>query len=45
MSRSKPWLKLWCEWVDDPKMLRLSLAEQAAWWRVVTLAQKCNAQG
>lgn len=45
MPRAKPWLKMWTEWVDDNKMLRLSLAEQGAWWRVVTLAQKCNTDG
>ena len=41
----KPWLKMWGEWIDDPKMNHLSLAEQAAWWRLVTLAHRCNADG
>lgn len=45
MARPKPWLKMWTEWVHDPKMLGLTLAEQAAWWRVVSLAQVCNAGG
>ena len=45
MARPKPWLKMWVEWVDDPKMLRLSLAEQGAWWRLLTLAQTCMADG
>jgi len=45
MARTKPWLKLWVEWVDDVKMLALTLAEQGAWWRLCTLAQKCAADG
>lgn len=36
---------MWVEWIDDPKMLSLSLAEQGAWWRLVTLAKKCAADG
>jgi len=45
MSRAKPWLKMWTEWLDDPKILKLSLAEQAVWWRIVTLAHNCDAEG
>lgn len=45
MPRIKPWLKMWTEWLHDPKMLALTLAEQGAWWRVVTFAQECNADG
>ena len=45
MARPKPWLKMWIEWLHDPKMLSLSLAEQGAWWRLVTLAQQCKADG
>ncbi|GAI22959.1 unnamed protein product, partial [marine sediment metagenome] len=45
MAQPKPWLKMWREWIHDPKMLGLSLAEQGAWWRVVTLAQECDADG
>ncbi|GAI93134.1 unnamed protein product, partial [marine sediment metagenome] len=45
MARPKPWLKMWTEWVHDPKMLNLTLAEQGAWWRVVSLAHECNAGG
>lgn len=41
----KPWLKMWGEWIDDPKMNHLSLAEQCAWWRLVTLAHRCDADG
>lgn len=41
----KPWLKMWGEWIDDPKINHLSLAEQAAWWRLVTLSHRCNADG
>ena len=45
MAKFQPWLKMWVEWIDDPKMLSLSLAEQGAWWRLVTLAKKCDADG
>ena len=45
MAKFQPWLKMWVEWVDDPKMLSLSLAEQGAWWRLCTLAKKCAADG
>jgi len=40
VARPKPWLKMWTEWIHDPKMLSLTLAEQAAWWRLVSLAQE-----
>lgn len=42
MSRDKPWLKMWAEWLGDAKMDRLSLAEQGAWWRLVSLAHECG---
>ena len=45
MAKYKPWLKMWVEWVDDVKMLALTLAEQGAWWRLCALAQKCVADG
>ncbi len=45
MAKFQPWLKMWVEWIDDPKMLSLTLAEQGAWWRLVTLAKKCAAGG
>lgn len=45
MAHPKPWLKMWIEWIHDPKMLGLTLAEQGAWWRLVTLAQQCGADG
>jgi len=45
MAQPKPWLKMWREWIHDPKMLGLTLAEQGAWWRLVTLAQECAAEG
>jgi len=45
MAKWKPWLKMWVEWVHDPKMLSLSLAEQCVWWRILALAQECNAGG
>jgi len=45
MAKFQPWFKVWVEWVDDPKMLSLSLAEQGAWWRLCTLAKKCMADG
>jgi len=41
----KPWLKMWGEWIDDPKMNHLNLSEQGVWWRLVTLAHRCNADG
>ncbi|GAI94271.1 unnamed protein product, partial [marine sediment metagenome] len=45
MAKFQPWLKMWVEWLDDIKMLDLSLAEQGAWWRLVTLTKKCAADG
>lgn len=49
MAKYKPWLKMWVEWIDDPKMRAgtggLTLAEQAVWWRLCTVAQKCAAEG
>lgn len=45
MPRSKPWLKMWVEWLDNPKMNRLTLSEQACWWRLVSFAQRCAADG
>jgi len=42
MSRDKPWLKMWVEWLGDAKMDRLSLAEQGAWWRLVSLTHECE---
>ena len=45
MPRAKPWLKMWVSWVDDPQYLRLTMAEQTAYWRVYALAHRCNAGG
>lgn len=45
MANYKPWLKMWVEWIDDPKMLSLALEEQAVWWRLCALAQKSAADG
>jgi len=42
---AKPWLKLWVEWIHDPKILRLTLAERGAWSLLLTLAQQCDADG
>ena len=42
MSRDRPWLKMWVEWLGDAKMDRLSLAEQGAWWRLVSLSHECE---
>ncbi|MBA7672718.1 hypothetical protein ES703_80904 [subsurface metagenome] len=36
---------MWTEWVHDPKMLGLTLSETGAWWKLVTLAQECGADG
>ncbi|GAJ01175.1 unnamed protein product [marine sediment metagenome] len=40
-----PWIKMWLEALDDPKLTRLSLAERGAWWGVLKLAGKCAAGG
>lgn len=45
MPRAKPWLKMWVEWVDQAEFLRLTLAEQGAYWRVYVLAHRCNDDG
>ncbi len=45
MPRPKPWLKLWVDFLNDPKMDRLTLAEQGAWWRLVAEAHICVADG
>ena len=42
MPGDKPWLKMWTEWIGDAKMDRLSLSEQGAWWRLVSLAHECG---
>ena len=41
MPRDKPWLKMWTDWLGDAKMDRLSLAEQGAWWRLISLCHEC----
>jgi len=40
-----PWIKLWLEGLDDPKLTRLSLAERGGWWELLMLAGKCEADG
>lgn len=45
MPRAKPWLKLWVEWIHDPKMLELTWAEKGMWCGLLSLAQQCNADG
>jgi len=40
-----PWIKMWLESLDDPKLTRLSLAERGAWWGLLDLAGKCAAGG
>ena len=40
-----PWIKLWLESLDDPKLIRLSLAERGAWDGVLMLAGRCEAKG
>lgn len=40
-----PWIKMWLEALDDPKLTRLSLAEKGAWWGILKLAGKCEAGG
>jgi len=40
-----PWIKMWLEALDDPKLTRLSLAERGAWWGLIELAGKCDAGG
>jgi len=40
-----PWIKMWLEALDDPKLTRLSLAERGAWWGILQLAGKCEAGG
>jgi len=41
----KPWLKLWVEWIHDPKMFSLTWSEKGMWCGVMTLAQECAADG
>ena len=40
-----PWMKMWVEALDDPKLTRLTLAERGAWWGLLQLAGKCEADG
>jgi len=40
-----PWIKMWLEALDDPKLTRLSLAQRGAWWALLKLAGKCDAGG
>jgi len=42
MSKDRPWLKMWTDWLGDIKMDRLSLAEQGAWWRLISLCHECQ---
>jgi len=39
------WIKMWLEALDDPKLIRLTLAERGAWWGILKLAGKCAAGG
>ena len=41
----KPWLKLWTDWIHDPKILNLSIGEKGAWCLLLSLAQECEADG
>lgn len=45
MARPKPWSKLWNEWIHDPKIVPMSLAERGAWSELLSLAQECAADG
>jgi len=45
VAKFKPWLKLWVEWIHDPKMFSLTWAEKGMWCGVLTLAQQCAADG
>lgn len=45
MAKFKPWLKLWVEWIHDPKIFSLTWAEKGMWCGVLTLAQQCAAYG
>lgn len=40
-----PWIKMWLEALDDPKLTRLSLAERGAWWSLLELAGRCDSKG
>lgn len=40
-----PWLKMWIESLDDPKLTRLSLAERGAFWGLLALAGKLGTGG
>ena len=40
-----PWIKMWLEALDDPKLTRLSLAERGAWWALLKLTGKCGDAG
>jgi len=40
-----PWIKMWIEALDDPKLTRMSLAERGAWWGILKLVRKCEAEG
>lgn len=42
---SLPWLKMWVEALDDPKITKLSLAERGAWWGLLKLTRKCEDGG
>jgi len=42
---SLPWVKMWVEALDDPKLIRMSLAERAAWWGLIKLARKLDPEG
>ena len=39
------WIKVFLEALEDPKLTRMSLAERGAWWGILKLAGKCEAEG
>lgn len=45
MPRGRAWLKMWIEWIHDPKMLKLTWAERGMWWALLSLAGECGAGG
>jgi len=44
-GRSLPWIKLWFELLNDPKMNRLSLAERGCWVGILLLAGQSLERG
>jgi hypothetical protein len=38
VAHEAPWIRAWRDFLGDPKMMNLSLAEEGCWWRLLLMA-------